>query len=141
MLNNVIDDFKRYDICWLVNFLKAGQGGVNFGICMKDKRVAFMDSASNVMKPFIVNDVFIGDDGICEDSRFCLNLNCEHNRNTPEQYIKAKGMDTEDITGWDALQERINEINQFIHEEDIKLQNDGILYFENAAIKLKTSGK
>ena len=50
-------------------------------------------------------------------------------------------MDLADITGWDALQERINEINQFIHEENIKLQNDGILYFENAAIKLKTSGK
>lgn len=141
MLNNVIDDFKRYDICWLVNFLKAGQGGVNFGICMKDKRVAFMDSASNVMKPFIVNDVFIGDDGICEDSRFCLNLNCEHNRNTPEQYIKAKGMDTEDITGWDALQERINGINQFIHEENIKLQNNGNLYFEKPVMIFKSAGK
>lgn len=134
-------DFTRYDICWLVNFLKAGHGGVNFGICLKDKRVAFMDSASNVMKPFIVNDVFIGDDGICEDSRFCLNLNCEHNQNTPEQYIKAKGMDLEDITGWDALQELINDINRFIHEENIKLQNDGILYFEKAAMKLNTSGK
>ena len=134
-------DFKKYDICWLVNLLETNQGGVNFGVCLKNNRVAFMDSASNVMKPFIVRDVFIEDNGICEDSRFCLNLNCEHNRNTPEQYIKAKGMDLADITGWDALQERINEINQFIHEEEIKLQNDGILYFENAAIKLKTSGK
>lgn len=141
MLNDLMEDFKRFDICWLVNFLKTDKGGVNFGICMKEQRVAFMDPASNVMKPFIVNDVFIGDDGICEDSRFCLNLNCEHNQNTPEQYIKAKGMDLEDITGWDALQELINDINRFIHEENIKLQNDGILYFEKAAMKLKTSGK
>ena len=136
-----MDDFKQYNICWLVNFLKTDQGGVNFGICMKDKRVAFMDSASNVMKPFIVNDVFIGDDGICEDSRFCLNMNCEHNRNTPEQYIKAKGMDTEDIIGWDALQERINGINQFIHEKNIKLQNKGKLYFEKPVMMFKSAGK
>lgn len=134
-------DFKKYDICWLVNFLETNQGGINFGMCLKDNRVAFMDSASNVMKPFIVRDVFIEDNGICEDSRFCLDLECEHNKNTPEQYIKAKGMDIADITEWDALQERINEINQFILDEDIKLQNDGILYFEKAAIKLTTSGK
>lgn len=134
-------DFKKYNICWLVNLLETDQGGVNFGICLKDNRVAFMDSASNVIKPFIVRDVFIEDNGICEDSRFCLNLECEHNKNTPEQYIKAKRMDLEDITGWDTLQERINEINQFIQEEDIKMQHDGILYFEKAVIELKTSGK
>lgn len=140
-MNDSERDLKQYNICWLVNLLETNQGGVNFGICLKDNRVAFMDPASNVMKPFIVNDVFIEDNGICEDYRFCLNLECEHNKNTPEQYIKAKGLNPADITGWDALQKRINEINQFIQEKDIKLQQDGILYFENAGIELKTSGK
>lgn len=141
MSSDLTEDFERYNICWLVNFLKTNDKGVSFGICMKDKRVAFMDPAANTMKPFIINDVFIGDDGICEDNQYCLNLNCEYNQNTPEQYIKAKGMDMEDITGWDALQNRINEINQFIREENIKLQQDGILYFEKPVIELKTSGK
>jgi hypothetical protein len=142
MLNDLMNDFKKYNICWLVNFLKTDKGGINFGVCMKEQRVAFMDPASNVMKPFIVNDVFIGDNGICEDSRFCLNMNCEHNNNTPEQYIEAKGLDIKDFPeGLDRLQSNIADINQIIHEEKIKLQNDGMLYFELPVVTWKRTGK
>ena len=123
MIVNLKSEFKRYSICWLINFLKTESSGINFGICMKEKRIAFMEPADNYLKPMIVNDVYIEDDNTCEDNTFCLNTSCEHNNNTPEQFMKAKNLEPEDLPeGWERLLTNIEKLNHIIDETPIKLQ-------------------
>jgi hypothetical protein len=135
-------EFKKYNISWLVNFLQTRAGNVNFGVCMKDNRIAFMEPAENVMKPFIVRDVYIEDNGTCADSNYCLNYQCEHNRNTPEQYREALKLDDLDLPdGWDSLQRNIEQINQEIKQEQVVLDESKILYFEQPPIRwVKAAG-
>ena len=142
-MNELMQDFKRFDIAWLVNYLKTGKNNISCGICMHAKRVAFIDSASNVMKPFIIRDVYIGTDGICEDSRFCINSKCQYNQNQPEDYFKAMGFDGKDANAqnWQKMQDNLELINQAILEEDFNLQSDSILYFEQPVLEWVINSK
>jgi len=136
-MNELMQDFKRFEIAWLVNYLKSGRYNINCGICMHAKRVAFIDSASNVIKPFIIRDVYIGTDGICEDSRFCVNSKCEYNNNSPEDYFKAMGFDGKDANdqNWQKIQDNLELINQAIREEDFDLKSHSIICFDQPSLE------
>ncbi|WP_048190707.1 hypothetical protein [Methanobacterium sp. SMA-27] len=135
MIENIKSEFKRYDICWLINFLKTESCGVNIGICMKKRRIAFIEPSNDYLKPIIVKDVYIDEDNTCEENKFCLNTQCQHNNNTPEQFMKAKNIDYADYPeGWDNLLFNIEKMNQIIEESPIILQEDN-LYFELPVIQ------
>lgn len=136
-MNELMQDFKRFEIAWLVNYLKTGKYNVSCGICMHTKRIAFIDSARNVIKPFIIRDVYIGTDGVCEDSRFCVNSKCQYNNNNAEDYFKAMGFDEKDANdqNWQKIQDKLESVNKAIREEDFDLKSHSIICFDQPSLE------
>lgn len=113
---NVSQKLEIYNILWVVNFLETSKGNMSIALCSKECKTAFLTSAKDQLKPLIVQDVIIGDNGICEDSSFCLNTSCQHNDNNLDKFAAAMRMPKNEID-FDALVQRCNEINEHIQDE------------------------
>lgn len=113
---NVLDNIKSFNILWLVNFLETTKGNLSVAVCSKEYKTAFLTSANDQIKPLIVQDVIINDDGICEDSSFCLNTTCPHNENNLDKFAAVLKIPKNEIN-FDALVQRCKEINKYISNE------------------------
>lgn len=122
-------DIEKYQIKWLVNFLETTSGKMSIAICSKENKTAFLTSTKDYIKPMIVHDVFIEDNGICEDSNFCLNTNCKCNENNLDKFAAAMRMPKSEID-FDALVKRCNEINVLLKDDFLDHGDGGITYFE-----------
>lgn len=113
---NVPQRTEMYNILWLVNYLETPKGNLSIAICSKECKTAFITPANDELKPLIVQDVIINENSICEDSSFCLNINCQHNDNNSDKFAAAMKIPVEDIE-FDALVQRCQEINEYIQHE------------------------
>ena len=72
-------------IQWLANVVGFGCETMSLGFCQKNPdRIAFIapDVGMAAFHPVIVRDLYLTDQGNCEEKRRCLVLNCPHNRTT-----------------------------------------------------------
>jgi hypothetical protein len=75
----------KYTIGWLVDCLQFNRKTkLSIGFCEKTKRIVFI--RQNVSKSMMgqltvlaITDVYADDEG-CEDGKFCMDLDCEHNK-------------------------------------------------------------
>lgn len=94
----------------------------------KQGKVAFLTHAGNLRKTLSINDVFIEDNGICNDTDFCLNTSCPHNRNNKENFAAAMNIPKKE-TDFDSLVKLCNEINDELLPEH-KDFTSSIMLFE-----------
>jgi len=115
---------RKYKIRWIVNAVRLGKRGkrsINLGFCEKDKKVAFASllGVANVYefaKPFVVGDVYVNKE--CEDGKYCWNLECPHNRATPETLKKYVGKKCDPET-FKIIADRLQEFGeQLIYKID-----------------------
>lgn len=126
-------DSDKYLIKWLVNYLKLPTGNMDVAVCSKENKVAFLTSAKNLCKPLIVKDVFIEDNGICEDNNFCLNTLCAFNKNDKESFAAAMDLPKEE-TDFDALVKLCEKINFELLPEHMDFTKP-VMYFRTPFIE------
>ena len=127
---------ETYQIKWLCNFLETSKGNMSIEICSKQKKTAFLTTANDNLKPLIIQDVIINESGICEDSKFCLNVDCEYNFNSHDDFAAAMNMPRNEID-FNALVKRCKEIDDLLLPEFIDFDMYCISIFEKPYLAWK----
>jgi len=138
---------RKYKIRWIVNAVQLGKTGkrsINLGFCEKDKKVAFIsilgvENVHEFAKPFVVGDVYVNKE--CEDGKYCWNLECPHNRATPETLRKYVGTKCDSKT-FKTISDRLQEFGEhFI--SNIDWDEEGPIVYDKAPVilSLKKRGK
>ena len=131
---------KHYPVKWFLNALKYSKGKTcHLCVCGYTKRIWYMaQDIDNPIKPFIINSIDISA-GECLDCMWCLDLECEYNKTTPESYAKSYHLNLEDtkdlIDGWNRFIENVKGINTLL-EEDYNEDELGIKGFTKTSIML-----
>lgn len=109
-------EFPTTKIKWFVNALKLHNGIMHVAMCEHTNKVAFMDT--NLLKTIAVTEESIIDDE-CQDSNFCLCLDCEFNHNNVKNFTKATKAKPGEITpkGFKIIVKHAQNISKLINDE------------------------
>jgi len=129
---------RKYKIRWIVNAVRLGKRGkrsINLGFCEKKKKVAFasilgISDTYEAIKPFIVGDVYVNKE--CEDGQHCWNLECPHNRATPETLKKYVGKKCRSET-FKIISDKLQEFGKHFVSK-IDWNEGGIIIYNEAPI-------
>jgi hypothetical protein len=136
---------RKYKIRWILNAVRLGKRGkrsINLGFCEKTKKVAFISilgikNTREFVKPLIVKDVYAKRE--CEDGEYCWNLECPHNRTTPETLKRYLGEKC-DFRAFKLVSDRLQEIGQHLVSE-IDWGSDGAIAYTEAPLILSLKRK
>jgi len=135
------DVWKRYVVTWYCNGVKPSRSSrhvIDLALCGYSGGVAFFavydphaPLTEEVLKPLIITDVIIGGD-VCEDGRWCLNLDCPLNRADMRYFRKHGVKNRKALENLHAVFERIR------RELGLKIGKPGHLkVFEKPVVYLK----
>ena len=133
-------EWKQYKIRWIVNAVQIGKRGkrsISLGFCEKQKKVGFIsilgvENAAEFAKPFVIRDVYVNKE--CEDAGYCWNLECPHNRATPESLKKYLGKNCDSQT-FKLASDRLQETSKHLISK-IDWSSDGAIAYSKAPLIL-----